>query len=93
MDPYKVDSVLNWKTPTNRDLHGFLGSVGYLADDIPNVRIPMGVLHRLTGDTVPFHWGLLNSMHLKMSKHSCKRHATTIVYHLTMLWTPHKCGW
>jgi hypothetical protein len=30
MDPYKVDSVLNWKTPTNRDLlRGFLGSVGY----------------------------------------------------------------
>ena len=58
MDPYKVDSVLNWKTPTNRDLlRGFLGSVGYLADDIPNVRIPMGVLHKLTGDTVPFRWG------------------------------------
>ena len=58
MDPYKVDSVLNWKTPTNRDLlRGFLGSVGYLGDDIPNVRIPMGVLHALTGDTVPFRWG------------------------------------
>jgi len=34
MDPYKVGSVLNWKTPTNHDLlHRFLGSVGYLADD------------------------------------------------------------
>jgi len=58
MDPYKVDSVLNWKTPTNRDLlRGFLGSVGYLGDDIPNVRIPMGILHALTRDTVPFRWG------------------------------------
>ena len=58
MDPYKVDSVLAWKTPTNRDLlRGFLGSVGYLAEDIPNIRIPMGVLHGLTGDTVPFRWG------------------------------------
>ena len=58
MDPYKVDCVLNWKTPINRDLlRGFLGSVGYLAEDIPNVRIPMGILHRLTGDAVPFHWG------------------------------------
>ena len=58
MDPYKVDSVLVWKTPTNRDLlQGFLGSIGYLAEDIPNVRIPMGVLHGLTSDTVPFHWG------------------------------------
>jgi hypothetical protein len=58
MDPYKVDCVLNWKTPTNRDLlQGFLGSVGYLAEDIPNIRIPMGVLHKLTGDAVPFRWG------------------------------------
>ena len=58
MDPYKVNSVFNWKTPTNRILLcGFLGSMGYLGDDIPNVRIPMGVLHALTGDTVPFCWG------------------------------------
>ena len=58
MDPYKVDCVLNWKTPTNRDLLcGFLGSMGYLGDDIPNVRIPMGIIHGLIGDTVPFRWG------------------------------------
>jgi hypothetical protein len=58
MDAEKVDSVLNWKTPTNRDLlRGFIGSVGYLADDIPNIRIPMGVLSAITGDTVPFRWG------------------------------------
>lgn len=38
MDPDKVDSMLNWKTPTNHDLlWGFLGSVGYLTDNIPNV--------------------------------------------------------
>lgn len=58
MDPDKVDSVVAWKTPTNRDLlRGFLGSVGYLADDIPNIRIPMAILHGLTGDTVSFRWG------------------------------------
>ena len=58
MDAEKVDSVLNWKVPTNRDLlRGFIGSVGYLADDIPNVRIPMGVLSAITRDTVPFRWG------------------------------------
>ena len=58
MDSEKVDSVLNWKVPTNRDLlRGFIGSVGYLADDVPNVRIPMGVLSAITGDTVPFRWG------------------------------------
>ena len=58
MDQDKVDSVLNWKVPTNRDLlRGFIGSVGYLADDIPNIRIPMGILSSLTGDMVPFRWG------------------------------------
>jgi len=57
MDPDKVDSVVNWKVPTNRDLlRGFLGSVGYLADDVPGVRVPMGILTVLTGDTVPFRW-------------------------------------
>ncbi|KAJ3499851.1 hypothetical protein NLJ89_g10053 [Agrocybe chaxingu] len=57
MDQDKVDAVLNWKTPTNRDLlRGFLGSVGYLADDIPGVRIPMGILSSITGDAVPFRW-------------------------------------
>ena len=35
MDPRKVDSVVAWKTPTNRDLlRGFLGSMGYLTDNI-----------------------------------------------------------
>ena len=58
MDAEKVDSVLKWKVPTNRDLlRGFIGAVGYLADDVPNVRIPMGVLSSITGDTVPFRWG------------------------------------
>ena len=58
MDSAKVDSVVKWKVPTNRDLlRAFIGSVGYLADDIPNVRIPMGILSAITGDTVPFRWG------------------------------------
>lgn len=57
MDPDKVDALTKWKTPTSRDLlRGFLGSAGYLADDIDRVRIPMGILHELTGDTVPFRW-------------------------------------
>lgn len=57
MDPDKVDSVLKWKSPTNRDLcRGFIGAVGYLADDIHRVRIPLGVLSAVCGDTVPFRW-------------------------------------
>jgi hypothetical protein len=44
--------------PTNRDLlRGFLGATGYLADDIDHVRIPMGILHTLTSDSVPWRWG------------------------------------
>ncbi|KAG2152977.1 uncharacterized protein EDB93DRAFT_1102748 [Suillus bovinus] len=43
MDPAKVDKILAWKTPTNRDaLRSFLGAVGFLADDIYNVRVPRG---------------------------------------------------
>lgn len=57
MDPDKVDALSKWKTPTNRDLlRGFLGAAGYLADNIDRVRIPMGILHSITGDTVPFQW-------------------------------------
>ncbi|OJT08771.1 Retrovirus-related Pol polyprotein from transposon 17.6, partial [Trametes pubescens] len=57
MDPDKVDSVLNWKTPTNKELlRGFLGSVGYLADDIATIRIPMGILASMTGATASFKW-------------------------------------
>ncbi|KAF8831165.1 hypothetical protein HHX47_DHR1000004 [Lentinula edodes] len=57
MDPHKVDAIIRWPTPTNRDLlRGFLGSVGYLADDIAQVRVPMGHLSAITGDTVPFRW-------------------------------------
>jgi hypothetical protein len=60
MDLEKVNSVLNWKVPVNQDqLHGFLGSVGYLSDDVPNIRISMGMLLAITGDTVPFQWGFM----------------------------------
>ena len=57
MDPAKVDSIAAWKVPSNRDLlRGFLGAVGYLAPNVPQIRIPMGVLTRLTGDRVPYNW-------------------------------------
>ncbi|THG93109.1 hypothetical protein EW026_g8033 [Hermanssonia centrifuga] len=47
MDPDKVDSVLNWKVPTSKELlRGFLGSVGYLADDIVGTSHSNGLLMR-----------------------------------------------
>ena len=70
IDPNKVDSVLNWKQLPNRDLyHGFIGSVGYLADDIPNIRILLGVLSAVTSDKVPFCWTYVRKEHLKKWKH------------------------
>jgi len=42
MDPEKVDGILKWKIQTNRTLcKGFIGSVGYLADNIFKVRVVM----------------------------------------------------
>lgn len=58
MDPDKVDAILKWPTPTTKTLlMGFLGSLGWLADDIAKVRVPMGQLSTVTGATVPFRWG------------------------------------
>lgn len=43
--------------PTNRTLcKGFIGSVGYLADDIYKVRIPLGVLAEASAESRPFRW-------------------------------------
>ena len=58
MDPEKVDRVVNWKVPTNRTLcRGFIGVVGYLADDIYKVRVPLGVLAEACAETKPYQWG------------------------------------
>ncbi|TFY57697.1 hypothetical protein EVJ58_g6867 [Rhodofomes roseus] len=57
MDPHKVDSIANWKVPTNKSLlSSFLGAVGFLAPDCPGIRIPMGVLAPLTGATTAWRW-------------------------------------
>ncbi|KAJ8473319.1 hypothetical protein ONZ51_g7961 [Trametes cubensis] len=77
MDPNKVDSVLNWKVPTSRELvRGFLGSVGYLADDIATIRIPMGVLSSLTGSEVSFRWGHTEQRAFEEIKHLVHAHRT-----------------
>ena len=58
MDPNKVDQVINWRTPTNKDLlHGFLGLVQCLASDCKGVGIPIGHLSDLTGSTKKWQWG------------------------------------
>jgi hypothetical protein len=78
MDSHKVDAILNWKTPMNRDLlRRFLGSVGYLADDLPDARIPMGLLHSLTSDSVPYRCGFTHQRafeDIKLSVDETKNH-------------------
>ena len=78
MDPHKVDALIKWKVPTTRNLlRGFLGAAGYLADDIDRVRIPMGVLHALTSDAVPFRWDFTHQRafeEIKESANKCRNH-------------------
>ena len=58
MDLDKVDAVVKLKMPMNCDLlRGFIGSVGYLVDDVPGICLPLGILSVVTGDAVPFRWG------------------------------------
>ena len=55
MDPHKVESIQQWKVLTNKDLlQGFLGSVGYLASNIPQLHIATGILSKIAGDTAFF---------------------------------------
>ncbi len=57
MDPDKVDAILKWPMPMNKDLLlSFMRSLGWLADDIAKVCSPMGQLSALTGSTMPFRW-------------------------------------
>jgi hypothetical protein len=57
MDPHKVDKVLNWKVPTNKELlRSFIGAVGFLAPDCKGIRIPMGHLSGMTSESRPWRW-------------------------------------
>ncbi|ESK81294.1 reverse transcriptase-rnase h-integrase [Moniliophthora roreri MCA 2997] len=57
MDPAKVDVIANWKVPTSKELvSGFLGAVGFLVDNLPCIRVPMGILHSLTANATLFRW-------------------------------------
>ena len=70
MDPEKVDRMVNWKVPMNHTLcRGFVRAVGYLADDIYKVRIPLGVLASASTETKPFQWGYTEQHTFEMVKH------------------------
>ena len=55
MDSHKVESIRQWKVPTNKDLlQGFLGFVSYLVLNIPQLHIVTSILSKIVGDTVFF---------------------------------------
>ncbi|EUC56404.1 Pol polyprotein/retrotransposon, putative, partial [Rhizoctonia solani AG-3 Rhs1AP] len=57
MDPHKVDAIEKWKAPTSKEqIMSFLGAVGYLAPNCPNVRIPMSVLSKRAAASQPWRW-------------------------------------
>jgi hypothetical protein len=78
MDPVKVDSVAAWKVPTSKErLQSFLGAVSYLADDISEIRIPMGLLHTLASENMPWRWSMTHQRafeEVKRRVHSFREH-------------------
>src|ERR1700761_2113715 len=57
MDLYKVDKIINWKTPTNKSLlSSFIGMAGYLAPETPGLRIPMLILTLISGSAAIWRW-------------------------------------
>ena len=55
MDPHKVNKVLNWKVPMNKELlRSFIGAVGFLTPDCKGIQIPMGHLSSLTSESHPW---------------------------------------
>ena len=96
MDPYKVNSILTWKTPTNQDLLcGFLGSFPW-----PTWKMTFQVsgfqwvfsMHPL--ETLPLSVGTSgSSMHLTTWKHWSKQHEITTKSCLTIILVHLRFGW
>jgi len=57
LDPCKVDKIINWKTPTTKEmLMQFIGSVGYLAAGCKGVRVDMQHLSKVAAQTTKWSW-------------------------------------
>ena len=75
MDPDKVDKIVNWKTPTNKDLlAGFIGTVGYLAPGCEGVRIPLGHLHKMAAPNVSWRWSFAEQRAFDLVKELVHHH-------------------
>lgn len=57
LDPHKVDKIVNWKTPTSKELlMQFIGSVGYLAAGCEGVQVDMQHLSKVAALTTRWSW-------------------------------------
>ena len=75
MDPDKVDKIVNWKTPTNKDLlAGFIGAVGYLTPGCEGIRIPLGHLHKLAAPNNPWRWSFTEQRAFDLVKQLVHQH-------------------
>ena len=70
-----------------------VGSVGYLADDIATVRIPMGILTALTGPESSFKWDFLHQRAFDESRGWFRRTVTITVCHLITPLVLRPFGW
>jgi len=78
MDPEKIESVTNWKNPTNKNLlNGFIGSVGFLAGDCKGIRVPLGILSDIAGSTSPWKWTTIEELAFKKTKMIVQEHRET----------------
>ena len=66
--------------------------MGYLADDILNIRIPLGVLSTITSDNVPFHWTYTEQGAFKevkvLTENTCNHCCVPVQYGKAA----HRCG-
>lgn len=53
LDPHKVDKIMNWKTPTSKELlMQFIGSVRYLAASCEGIWVHMQHLSKIAAQTI-----------------------------------------
>jgi len=75
LDPHKVDKIVNWKTPTSKELlMQFIGSVGYLAAGCEGVRVDMQHLSKVAAKTKRWSWTPTNQQAFDLVKACVQAH-------------------
>ncbi|KAG2058594.1 hypothetical protein BDR06DRAFT_831203, partial [Suillus hirtellus] len=75
LNPHKVDKVVNWKTPTSKELlMQFIGLVGYLASGCSRVHVDMQHLCKVAAQTTQWTWTLTDQCAFNLVKVCIKMH-------------------